>query len=88
MGGPPASGKTYLARRVAEIAGAPLIGIDLGAGSDGFRVAGVSKGWGTAMPGRTVEEVLATGIGNVVAFIDEVDKGGAVQSTGGTTTSA
>lgn len=86
--GPPGLGKSHLARRIAELAGVPFVSIDLGAGTEAFAVAGVARGWSSAMPGRPLETILSSGIGNVLAFVDEVDKGGAIRSENGTSTSA
>lgn len=81
--GPPGVGKSHLARRVTDLAGVPFVSIDVGAGSEGFRVGGLTRGWGSAYPGAPVETILATGIGNPLVFVDEIDKGGAQHSLKG-----
>lgn len=87
LDGPPSVGKTYLARKLAALSGVPEVFIDIGAGSDGFRLAGSSRNWGRSTPGRVVETILAKRIGNPVVFIDEVEKAGTLHSTSGFSTS-
>lgn len=86
--GPPGIGKTHMLRRLAELAGTPFVGVDVAASTEGFSLAGVSRGWGSAVPGRPVSTVLETGCGNPTVFVDEIDKAGVVQSSKGTVTSA
>ena len=86
--GPPGIGKTHLARSLAERAGVPFTSIDLGVGSESFAVSGVSRGWGSAMMGRPLETILASGIANPVVLVDEIEKGLGGYSTRGTFTSA
>ena len=88
LDGPPASGKSHLGRRVADLAQVPFVDVDLGKGGEAFRLAGTSRGWGTAVPGRPVEEILATGVANPVILVDETDKAGVAHGTDGYRTSA
>ncbi|WP_226783015.1 AAA family ATPase [Oceaniglobus trochenteri] len=87
LAGPPGSGKSHYARRMAELAGAPSRLIDVGGGSAGFRITGTEKGWGSAQAGIPVETILSTHVANPVMVVDEVDKAGTMQSTKGTSTS-
>lgn len=86
--GPPGIGKTHMLRRLSELAGTPFAGVDVAASTEGFSLAGVSRGWGSAMPGRPVSTVLETGCGNPMVFVDEIDKAGTARSSNGTVTSA
>jgi hypothetical protein len=87
LDGPASVGKTRLARSLATMSGVPELSIDLGAGTDGFRLAGSTRNWGRSTPGRVVEIILAQRIANPVVFVDEVEKAGVVHSTSGFSTS-
>lgn len=86
--GPPGIGKTHMLRRLAELADTPFTEVDVAASTEGFSLAGVSRGWGSAMPGRPISIVLETGCGNPTVFVDEIDKAGTAHSSKGTVTSA
>lgn len=43
----------------------------------------VSRGWGSASPGKVLEGIMASQIANPVIVIDEIKKAGDVQSSGG-----
>lgn len=86
--GAPGTGKSWYARVVGEIGGAPVRAIDVAGGSAGFRIAGLEKGWASAGAGIPVETVLMHRIANPVFVVDEVDKAGQkVGSTSGGVTS-
>lgn len=89
MSGPPGIGKTHLASLLSTLCNTPSVTIDAGQGSEGFRLAGVDRTWSTASPGRVVNTILNTGIGNPVIFVDEIDKAGigGVESNSGAITS-
>ncbi|MDG3040474.1 AAA family ATPase [Roseicyclus marinus] len=87
LDGPPSVGKTHLARSLARLCRVPEVSIDIGAGSDGFRLVGSTRNWGRSTPGRVVETVLAHRVANPVVFVDEVEKAGVMQMTGGASTS-
>ena len=67
LSGPPGVGKSYWARRLAALIGAPLELIDAGNEPAGFAVAGSQKGWATAQPGRPIELILREHIGNPIS---------------------
>lgn len=48
--GGPGSGKSRFAREVARIAGVPHGAVDLAGASDALNLAGVARGWSTAIP--------------------------------------
>ena len=72
--GPPGSGKSRAARRLAE-----LVGIGHGetsaAGADDARhLRGTARGWASAQPAAPVQAVHDTGVANPLFIVDEIDK--------------
>ena len=86
--GPPGTGKSTLARIIAQKAEAPFIELDVGAGTAAFRIAGVESGWGTRQIGEVVRLVCESRTANLTVILNEIDKIGSGSVSGsGTRTS-
>lgn len=83
LDGPPGIGKSVWARSLADLLKLPVVKIDAAAGGAGFELAGVERGWGTALPGRPVELLLDRRIANPIFIVDEICKAKAGTSTKG-----
>ncbi|MEI4473242.1 AAA family ATPase [Frigidibacter sp. MR17.24] len=76
LDGPPGIGKSAWARFVAEQLRVPTIAIDASGEGAGWGVAGLQKGWSSAMPGRPLTAIIEHQIGNPCVIIDEIEKPG------------
>ncbi len=83
LDGPPGIGKTVWARRLGELLGVPSDAIDASGEPASFSVTGLQKGWSGAAPGRPVELILRTLVGNPIVVVDEIEKTGQVHSNRG-----
>ncbi|WP_158243217.1 AAA family ATPase, partial [Acidimangrovimonas sediminis] len=61
----------------------PSIAIDASGETAGFAVAGSQRGWASSQPGRPVETIRQTLVGNPVIIVDEIEKAGRVTSDKG-----
>jgi len=74
--GPPGSGKSRFARRLAEMIGTGWQLISASGSSDDRSLVGTSHAWGNREPGAILQLMLASGAANPLIIVDEIEKAG------------
>jgi hypothetical protein len=85
--GPPGIGKSAWARRLAKALSLPVRSVEATGEGAGFAITGLQRGWGTAGPGKPLEIVLRTAIGNPIIVVDEIEKAERPKSQSGSVAS-
>lgn len=71
--GKPGTGKSRLARRIAEVSGMPFRMFPCASVADGH-IAGVSRGWSSGHPSLPLDAMRQHRISNPVLVLDEIEK--------------
>lgn len=72
--GPPGTGKTRLARRIAELCGVGFGEVNAAGSSDNRLLQGTARGWSSANPSQVLHVMRQSRTANPVMLVDEVDK--------------
>lgn len=82
MVGPPGTGKTRFARRLAQLLGFGLGEVNAGGSADNRLLQGTARGWGSANPSFPLHVIRQHRQANPMLFVDEVDKAGGSDGNG------
>jgi hypothetical protein len=74
LAGPPGTGKSRFARRIAQLLGLPFQVIGLGGSHDVKLLTGTARGWGGGCPSPLLTHMLQDRSASALVLLDEIDK--------------
>lgn len=80
--GPPGTGKTRFARRLAKLIGAGYQEVNAAGSSDNRMLNGTARGWSGSQPALPLIAMLRSLVANPVVLVDEVEKAGGSDRNG------
>jgi len=80
--GPPGSGKSRLAGRLADVFGVPRMDLSLGGTSDSKVLGGTARGWGSGKPSDLATFLAIRKSASALVLLDELDKAAEGYRTG------
>lgn len=72
--GPPGVGKTFFAKKVADLLGTGMNLVPMSSMTAGWILSGASSQWKSAKPGKVFEAIVDGEYANPVIVVDEIDK--------------
>jgi len=82
--GPPGIGKSHWAQLLGQYLSVPTTVVEATNEPASFSITGTQRGWSNQQPGRLLQTILDSTVGNPVIVVDEIEKAGRVTASRGT----
>lgn len=82
--GPPGIGKSHWAQLLGQYLSVPTTVVEATNEPASFSISGTQRGWSNQQPGRLLQTIIDSAVGNPVVVVDEIEKVGRVTASRGT----